>query len=66
MQRRARIFTPKAFDLLAVLVRHAGHLVTKEALLHEVLPDTFVEEVNLTVNISALRKVLDRGRNGDG
>jgi DNA-binding winged helix-turn-helix (wHTH) protein/TolB-like protein len=58
--------TPKAFDLLTVLVRHAGHLVTKEALLRGVWPDTFVEDVNLTVNISALRKALDRGRDGDG
>jgi len=31
-----------------------------------VWPDTFVEEVNLTVNISALRKAMDRGRNGSG
>jgi hypothetical protein len=34
--------------------------------LHEVWPDTFVEEVNLTVNISALRKALDRHGNGIG
>jgi DNA-binding winged helix-turn-helix (wHTH) protein len=58
--------TPKAFDVLVVLVNRSGHLVTKDDLLHEVWPDTFVEEVNLTVNISTLRKVLDRGRNGIG
>jgi DNA-binding winged helix-turn-helix (wHTH) protein/TolB-like protein/Flp pilus assembly protein TadD len=58
--------TPKAFDMLVVLVRHAGHLVSKEDLLREVWPDTFVEEVNLTVNISALRRALDQGRNGNG
>jgi DNA-binding winged helix-turn-helix (wHTH) protein/Flp pilus assembly protein TadD len=56
--------TPKAFDLLVVLVSRGGHLVRKDDLLHEVWPDTFVEEVNLTVNISALRKALDRGRSG--
>jgi DNA-binding winged helix-turn-helix (wHTH) protein len=53
--------TPKAFDLLVKLVRHSGHLVTKDDLLSEVWPDTFVEEVNLTVHISGLRKALDRG-----
>jgi DNA-binding winged helix-turn-helix (wHTH) protein/Tfp pilus assembly protein PilF len=53
--------TAKAFDLLVTLVRHSGHLVSKEDLLRTVWPDTIVEEVNLTVNISVLRKALDRG-----
>ena len=48
--------TAKAFDLLLALVRRAGHLVSKDELLREVWPDTFVEEVNLTVNISTLRR----------
>jgi Tol biopolymer transport system component/DNA-binding winged helix-turn-helix (wHTH) protein len=52
------VLTPKAFDLLVVLVRNAGHLISKEDLLREVWPDSFVEEVNLSVNISALRKAL--------
>ena len=58
--------TPKAFDLLVVLVDRSGHLVTKGDLLREVWPETLVEEVNLTVNISALRKVLDRDWKGAG
>jgi DNA-binding winged helix-turn-helix (wHTH) protein/Tfp pilus assembly protein PilF len=58
--------TAKAFDLLAILVRRCGHLVSKDELLREVWPDTFVEEVNLTVNISALRKALGQGCNGKG
>jgi DNA-binding winged helix-turn-helix (wHTH) protein/TolB-like protein/Tfp pilus assembly protein PilF len=58
--------TAKAFDLLVVLVRRSGHLVTKDELLEEVWPNTFVQETNLTVNISALRKVLERGSNGNG
>jgi DNA-binding winged helix-turn-helix (wHTH) protein len=53
--------TGKAFDLLIALVRRSGHLVSKDELLREVWPDTFVEEVNLSVNISALRKALERG-----
>jgi len=50
--------TPKVFDTLVVLVQNAGRLVTKKSLLAEVWPDTFVEEANLSVNISTLRKAL--------
>jgi TolB-like protein/Tfp pilus assembly protein PilF len=50
--------TPKVFDTLVVLVERAGRLVTKESLLAEVWPDTFVEEANLSVNIATLRKAL--------
>jgi DNA-binding winged helix-turn-helix (wHTH) protein/Tfp pilus assembly protein PilF len=56
--------TAKAFDLLVALVRRSGHLISKDDLLRAVWPNTVVEEVNLTVNISALRKALGRGRNG--
>jgi TolB-like protein/DNA-binding winged helix-turn-helix (wHTH) protein/Tfp pilus assembly protein PilF len=50
--------TPKAFDTLVCLVRNRGRLLTKDELLKEIWPDTFVEEVNLPVNISTLRKTL--------
>jgi DNA-binding winged helix-turn-helix (wHTH) protein/tetratricopeptide (TPR) repeat protein len=50
--------TPKAFETLLVLVEHRTHLVTKEALLKAVWPDTFVEESGLTRNISVLRRTL--------
>ena len=56
--------TAKAFDLLVTLVRRSGHLVSKDDLLRTVWPDAVVEEVNLTVNISTLRRALDHGRNG--
>ena len=49
--------TPKAFDLLLVLVEHHGHLVGKEELLKAVWPDTFVEEANLSTTL-ALRKAV--------
>jgi len=52
--------TPKAFDTLVVLVESAGHLVTKERLLEKVWSETFVEEANLSVNISTLRKALGK------
>jgi len=50
--------SPKAFDVLVALVRHPGHLVTKDQLLTEVWPESFVEEGILTVHVSALRKAL--------
>lgn len=56
--------TPKALETLLALVRRAGHVVNKEELMQEVWPDTFVEEGNLNVNISALRKVLAEAGNG--
>ncbi len=58
--------TSKAFDLLVALVRRSGHLVSKDELLRQVWPDTLVQEVNLTVNISALRKALRRDQNDAG
>ena len=50
--------TPKVLDLLVVLVEGRGQVVAKEHLLKVVWPDTFVEESNLTANISILRKQL--------
>jgi DNA-binding winged helix-turn-helix (wHTH) protein/Tfp pilus assembly protein PilF len=50
--------TGKAFDMLVALVSDAGHLLTKDVLLQKVWPGLVVEEVNLTVNMSALRKAL--------
>ena len=53
--------SPKAFQVLLVLIQNNGCLVTKDRLLEEVWPDVFVEEANLSVNIAGLRKVLDDG-----
>ena len=53
--------TPKVFDTLVCLVRNQGRLLTKDELLKEIWPDTFVEEVNLAVNISTLRKAFGEG-----
>jgi DNA-binding winged helix-turn-helix (wHTH) protein len=62
--RQTVSLTPKVFDTLVVLVRHSGHLVRKDHLLAEVWPDTFVEEVNLAVHVSTLRKVLGETESG--
>lgn len=50
--------TPKALQLLSVLVECHGRIVEKEILISAVWPDSFVEESNLTFNISQLRKIL--------
>ena len=50
--------TPKAFELLTILLENSGLLLTKDELIRRLWPDSFVEEANLTVNISALRKAL--------
>jgi DNA-binding winged helix-turn-helix (wHTH) protein/tetratricopeptide (TPR) repeat protein len=50
--------TPKAFETLLFLVRNQGRVLTKDELLKQIWPDTFVEEVNLAVNISTIRKAL--------
>lgn len=48
----------RAFDILEMLIRSRGQLVTKDDILHHVWPETVVEENNLQVHISALRKAL--------
>jgi DNA-binding winged helix-turn-helix (wHTH) protein/Tol biopolymer transport system component len=55
---------PKVFDTLLVLMRHSGRLVSKEELMRAVWPDSFVEESNLTRNVSVLRKALGRSDPG--
>lgn len=54
--------TPKATEILVVLVKHAGQLVEKDELLKEVWPDTFVEEANLSQNVFTLRRALGDDR----
>ena len=49
----------RALAILSVLLEHAGELVSKQALMARVWPDTFVDESNLKVNIAALRRALD-------
>jgi len=52
----------RAFDILLVLTEARGALVTKDEILSRVWPDTIVEENNLVVQISALRKALGEDR----
>ena len=50
--------TPKAFDTLLYLVENNGRVLTRDEIMTEVWPDSFVEENNLAQNISILRKAL--------
>ena len=51
----------RALDILGALIDRAGEVVSKEEIVAAVWPATVVEDSNLTVQISALRRVLDRG-----
>src|SRR5271166_2237090 len=54
----------RAFDFLAALVERAGEVVGKEELIARAWPQTLVEESNLKIQVSALRRVLSDGQNG--
>jgi len=57
--------TRKEFETLLMLVRGGGSLVTKNELMEAVWPDTHVEEGNLAVHISGLRRKLGRREDGE-
>lgn len=57
--------TPKAFDLLVHLVERPGRLVEKQALMAALWPEAVVEEANLAYTVSALRKALGDGQDGE-
>ncbi len=50
----------KAFETLCILVRNAGHLISKDELLNQVWADSFVEENNLNKCVHALRRALGK------
>jgi adenylate cyclase len=52
----------RGLDVLGVLVARAGEVVSKDEIIAAVWPGTVVEDSNLTVQISALRRVIDQGR----
>lgn len=56
--------TPKAVDLLVALVGNRGHVLSKEELMKQLWPDSFVEEGNLSHYIFTLRKALGEDKNG--
>ena len=52
------VLTSKVFDTLLALVANHDRVLLKDELMKLVWPDSFVEEVNLAQNVSALRKLL--------
>ena len=55
----------RALEILIALLERPGELVTKQELMDRVWPNVFVEPANLTVHISALRRALRDGRDGN-
>src|SRR6266581_1107349 len=55
----------RAFDILVFLIERAGEVVGKEELITRVWPQTFVEEANLKIQVSALRRALGDGQGGN-
>jgi len=55
----------RALEILIALLERPGELIRKQELMARVWPNTFVEPANLTVHISALRRALRDGRDGN-
>jgi Tol biopolymer transport system component/DNA-binding winged helix-turn-helix (wHTH) protein len=60
-ENRPVALPPKAFDLLLLMVRSPGRAFSKQELMSSLWPGTFVEEANLSFQISTLRKALGEG-----
>ncbi|HEX3944550.1 MAG TPA: winged helix-turn-helix domain-containing protein [Rhizomicrobium sp.] len=56
--------TPKAFEILRLLVERAGHAVSKDEIMTTIWPDRFVAESNLTKHIWTLRQALGESQEG--
>ena len=57
-QGKSVALNAKAFNLLLILVQHRGHVLGKDELMEKVWAGQFVEENNLAVHVSALRKIF--------
>jgi DNA-binding winged helix-turn-helix (wHTH) protein len=55
----------RALEILKVLLERPGELVSKQELMARVWPKVFVDPANLTVHITALRRTLRDGRDGN-
>lgn len=58
LRDRPIALAPKSFDLLLLLVERRGRVLERDELMRELWPDTFVEEANLTFQVSTVRKAL--------
>jgi DNA-binding winged helix-turn-helix (wHTH) protein len=55
----------RVLEILIVLLERPGQLVSKQELMARVWPNIFVDPANLTVHMSALRRILRDGRDGN-
>ena len=55
----------RSFDLLLCLVQNSGKILSKDELLKQIWPDTFVDENSLAKSVSVLRKALDENSSGN-
>ena len=63
--RPVRLGSRAVFDILVALVERAGEVVGKEQLIARAWPQTFVEDANLKIQVSALRRALGDGQGGN-
>src|SRR6266568_7842352 len=54
----------RAFDILAMLLERPSEIIGKDELISRTWPKTFVEDANLKIQISALRRALGDGQGG--
>jgi DNA-binding winged helix-turn-helix (wHTH) protein len=54
--------TPRVFDTLLYFVQHANRVILKDELMRAIWADSFVEENNLSQNVSTLRRALGSRR----
>src|ERR1700678_573341 len=60
--RREKVIVPlnsRAFDVLLYFVQNPGKVLTRDELIKNVWPDTYVDENSLAQSISALRRALE-------
>src|SRR5262245_8745978 len=55
----------RALEILIALLERRGELVSKQDLMARVWPNVFVESANLSVHMSALRRALRDGQDGN-
>jgi DNA-binding winged helix-turn-helix (wHTH) protein/tetratricopeptide (TPR) repeat protein len=56
--------TPKALDILIILVQNSGRVLEKKEIMDQIWPDSFVEEATLAQNIFTIRKALGENIRG--
>jgi len=56
---------PRALQMLLVLVKRRGDVVSKQELMNSIWPDSFVEEGNLAQNVFLLRRELGKAPAGE-